>query len=54
MKLKVALTALVLATAPLSAFAMCAGDHAKESASNCALGSHWDAAQEKCVPTTSS
>ena len=54
MKLKVALAALVLATAPVAGFAMCSGDHVKESASNCALGSLWDAAAEKCVPATSS
>lgn len=52
--MKIALTALILAAAPLAAFAQCAGEHRDQQAMSCISGTHWDQESQSCVPTVAS
>ncbi len=54
MKTTTTLAALAIALLPGLAFAQCAGEHVKQTAASCMVGTTWDAAKGACVETPSS
>lgn len=52
--MKALVTALVLATAPVAAFAACSWGKMDETAASCAQGTTWDSDAQRCVAQTTS